>query len=64
MFGQVAGKAYEDKRPRDRYATESERLLGVLDERLVGRDWVMGLITASPKFRCSVDRKTTFSDDR
>jgi GST-like protein len=48
MFGQVgffnksAGKAYEDKRPRDRYATESARLLGVLDERLVGRDWVMG----------------------
>jgi len=48
MFGQVgffnkfAGKAYEDKRPRDRYATESSRLLGVLDERLAGRDWVMG----------------------
>src|SRR3954464_8225425 len=48
MFGQVgffnkfAGKAYEDKRPRDRYATESARLLGVLDERLPGRDWVMG----------------------
>ena len=48
MFGQVgffnksAGKAYEDKRPRDRYANESARLLGVLDERLVGRDWVMG----------------------
>ena len=48
MFGQVgffnkfAGKAYEDRRPRDRYAIESARLLGVLDERLVGRDWVMG----------------------
>ena len=48
MFGQVgffnksAGKAYEDKRPRDRDATESARLLGVLEERLVGRDWVMG----------------------
>jgi GST-like protein len=48
MFGQVgffnkfAGKAYEDKRPRDRYATESARLLGVLDERLAGRNWVMG----------------------
>ncbi len=48
MFGQVgffnkfAGKAYEDKRPRDRYATESARLLGVLDKRLAGRDWVMG----------------------
>jgi glutathione S-transferase len=24
------------------YATESARLLGVLDERLAGRDWVMG----------------------
>lgn len=48
MFGQVgffnkfAGKAYEDKRPRDRYVKESARLLGVLDERLEGRDWVMG----------------------
>jgi GST-like protein len=48
MFGQVgffnkfAGRNYEDKRPRDRYAAESARLLGVLDERLAGRDWVMG----------------------
>jgi len=48
MFGQVgffnkfAGKDYEDKRPRDRYATESARLLGVLEKRLTGRDWVMG----------------------
>ena len=48
MFGQVgffnkfAGKAYEDKRPRDRYVAESARLLGVLDQRLAGRDWVMG----------------------
>jgi GST-like protein len=48
MFGQVgffnkfAGKAYEDKRPRDRYVGESARLLGVLDARLAGRDWVMG----------------------
>ena len=48
MFGQVgffnkfAGRAYEDKRPRGRYVTESARLLGVLDERLAGRDWVMG----------------------
>ncbi|BCG02583.1 glutathione S-transferase (plasmid) [Paraburkholderia sp. PGU19] len=47
MFGQVgffnkfAGKAYEDKRPRDRYVTESARLLSVLDERLVSREWVM-----------------------
>lgn len=48
MFGQVgffnkfAGKAYEDKRPLYRYVTESARLLGVLEERLAGRDWVMG----------------------
>ncbi|SAK96481.1 glutathione S-transferase domain-containing protein [Caballeronia catudaia] len=48
MFGQVgffnkfAGKAYEDKRPRDRYAAESGRLLGVLDTRLAGRNWMMG----------------------
>ncbi|CAB3649739.1 glutathione S-transferase N-terminal domain-containing protein [Achromobacter pestifer] len=48
MFGQLgffhkfAGKEYEDKRPRDRYAAESKRLLNVLDQRLEGRDWVMG----------------------
>jgi GST-like protein len=48
MFGQVgffnkfAGKAYEDKRPLERYVAESRRLLGVLEERLAGRDWIMG----------------------
>ena len=48
MFGQLgffhkfAGKDYEDKRPRDRYVAESRRLLAVLDQRLAGRDWVMG----------------------
>jgi GST-like protein len=42
FFNKLAGEAYEDKRPRDRYATESARLLGVLDDRLAGRDWVMG----------------------
>ncbi|OFQ42872.1 glutathione S-transferase N-terminal domain-containing protein [Achromobacter xylosoxidans] len=48
MFGQLgffhkfAGKDYEDKRPRNRYVAESKRLLGVLDKRLDGRDWVMG----------------------
>ena len=48
MFGQVgffnffAGKDFEDKRPRDRYVAESRRLLGVLDQRLSGRSWVMG----------------------
>ena len=48
MFGQLgffhkfAGKDYEDKRPRDRYVAESKRLLGVLNQRLTGRAWVMG----------------------
>lgn len=48
MFGQLgffhkfAGKAYEDKRPRDRYVAESRRLLSVLEGRLKGRDWIMG----------------------
>lgn len=48
MFGQLgffnkfAGKDYEDKRPRDRYVAEARRLLGVLDQRLEGRDWIMG----------------------
>ena len=48
MFGQLgffhkfAGKDFEDKRPRDRYVAESKRLLGVLEQRLTGRDWVMG----------------------
>ena len=48
MFGQLgffnkfAGKDYEDKRPRDRYVAESKRLLGVLDARLAGKDWIMG----------------------
>ena len=47
MFGQLgffhkfAGREYEDKRPRDRYAAESKRLLGVLETRLEGRDWIM-----------------------
>ena len=48
MFGQVgffnkfAGKAYEDKRPLQRYVNEARRLLGVLDRRLQGREWIMG----------------------
>jgi len=47
MFGQVgyfhkfAGKAYEDKRPLERYVAETKRLLGVLETRLDGRDWLM-----------------------
>jgi GST-like protein len=48
MFGQLgffhkfAGREFEDKRPRDRYAKESARLLGVLEARLADREWVMG----------------------
>ncbi|RYE59643.1 MAG: glutathione S-transferase, partial [Hyphomicrobiales bacterium] len=47
MFGQVgffykfAGKDFEDKRPLERYRAESQRLLGVLEKRLEGRDWLM-----------------------
>jgi GST-like protein len=48
MFGQLgfflkfAGKDWEDKRPRDRFVDEGRRLLGVLDKRLEGREWIMG----------------------
>lgn len=48
MFGQLgffhkfAGKEYEDKRPLERYVSESKRLLRVLDIQLKGQDWVTG----------------------
>lgn len=48
MFGQLgffhkfAGKDYEDKRPRDRYADESRRLLRVLEHQLSRHAWVAG----------------------
>jgi len=48
MFGQVgyfhkfAGKDIADKRPLERYRDESKRLLGVLETRLAGRQWIMG----------------------
>ena len=47
FFGQVgffhkfAGSKWEDKRPLQRFVDESKRLLGVLDDRLAGREWVM-----------------------
>src|ERR1700735_1535682 len=47
MFGQVgfcqkfAGKEIADKRPLERYVAESKRLLGVIDSRLAGRQWIM-----------------------
>jgi len=46
MFGQLgffnkfAGKDWEDKRPLQRYAAEARRLLGVLEMRLDGREWL------------------------
>jgi len=48
MFGQLGffvrygGREIEDPRPRERYVNEAKRLLNVLDQRLEGRDWVMG----------------------
>jgi GST-like protein len=48
MFGQLgffhkfAGREIEDKRPLERYVSESKRLLGVLDTRLQDRTWIMG----------------------
>jgi GST-like protein len=48
MFGQLgffnvfAGKEIEDPRPKQRYATESARLLKVLDKQLDSQDWVAG----------------------
>lgn len=48
MFGQLgffhkfAGKEFEDKRPRDRYVAESRRLLGVLNQHLAGKAWMLG----------------------
>ncbi|MBV7378199.1 glutathione binding-like protein [Maritimibacter dapengensis] len=48
MFGQFGffyafgGKDFEDKRPMERYLNESKRLLGVLEKRLEGSDYIMG----------------------
>jgi len=48
MFGQVgffhkfAGREFADKRPRDRYVAEAQRLLRVLNLRLEARSWLMG----------------------
>jgi GST-like protein len=47
MFGQVgffhkfAGREIADKRPLERYVAESGRLLGVIEQRLAGRQWIM-----------------------
>ncbi len=42
FFHKFAGKDFEDKRPRDRYVAETRRLLGVLNQRLATRKWIMG----------------------
>jgi GST-like protein len=48
MFGQLgffhkfAGREITDKRPLERYRAESRRLIGVLETRLDGREWIMG----------------------
>ena len=48
MFGQLgffykfAGKDYEDKRPLERYVAETKRLLGVLNQHLYGKAWMLG----------------------
>ncbi len=48
MFGQLgffhkfSGKGIDDKRPLERYVAESKRLLGILEDRLEGRLWIMG----------------------
>lgn len=47
MFGQVGwfhkfdGAAIEDPRPKARYVNESRRVLGVLQQRMAGREWIM-----------------------
>lgn len=42
FFYKFAGSEIADPRPRDRYIAEAKRLLGVLEKRLEGRDWVCG----------------------
>jgi len=47
MFGQLgffhkfAGKEFEDKRPRDRYVSETRRLLNVLNGHLAKHEWMV-----------------------
>lgn len=42
FFNKFAGKAYEDKRPLQHYVAASKRLLAVIEQRLAGRNWIMG----------------------
>ena len=40
FFYKFAGAEIDDPRPRERYIGEARRLLGVLEGRMTGRDWV------------------------
>jgi GST-like protein len=42
FFNKFAGREIADKRPLQRYTAESRRLIGVIETRLDGRDWIMG----------------------
>ena len=42
FFNKFAGREIEDKRPLQRYLNESKRVLGVIEQRLEGRQWIMG----------------------
>lgn len=48
MFGQLgfffkfAGSEFEDKRPQQRYLDEAARLLAMLDQELLDKDWIAG----------------------
>ncbi len=42
FFHKFAGRQIADKRPLERYRAESRRLIGVLETRLDGRQWIMG----------------------
>jgi len=41
FFSKFAGKAVEDPLPRERYRSEAVRLMGVLEQRLSTRRWIM-----------------------
>jgi GST-like protein len=41
-FSKFAGKAIEDPRPKERYITESRRLLGVLEQQLTKTEFIAG----------------------
>jgi len=42
FFHKFAGREYEDRRPFERYRDEVKRLLAVLQQRLEGREFIMG----------------------